>query len=145
MAYVLVVDDDGSIRQLLRTLLTGEGHEVGEASDGAEALTMVEQRMPELILLDLNMPGMHGWRFLDELYTRGLRERTRVIVVSAHAELGAPRSISPRRVLAKPFELDALLELVAQTLAEEPRAIREQSDRSQALLGLLAKVERVLG
>lgn len=144
MAYLLVVDDDSAIREMLATLLRQEGHEIGEACDGVEALERVAERRPDLILLDLNMPGMHGWRFLDELYVRGLRDGIRVIVMTAHAELAPPGSFPRRLVVSKPFDFDGLLALITQVLSEEPRAIRRLTDRSASLIGLLDKMDTLM-
>lgn len=144
MASILIVDDDPTIRQLLTTLLETEGYTTTTASDGEEALTAITQELPDLILLDLNMPGMHGWRFLDELYVRGLRDQVRVIVLSALATTHAPQSIPSRRVMAKPFEIDALLDLVESTLAEQPGALMRGTERSASLLRFIEQVDDML-
>src|SRR5438445_9922061 len=80
---ILVVDDDPSIRHLLRLALRGEDYEVALARDGVEALAKVGEAVPALILLDLNMPQMDGATFLSELRHRGLCFGTPVIVLSA--------------------------------------------------------------
>ncbi len=68
---VLLADDDTDLRQRLRGLLEEEGWAVGEAADGRAALAELADRPPDLILLDLLMPGMDGFEFLDELRRRG--------------------------------------------------------------------------
>jgi two-component system KDP operon response regulator KdpE len=57
---ILVVDDEPQIRRIMRTTLTGAGYEVDDAKTGEEALTKVREFRPELVLLDINMPGMDG-------------------------------------------------------------------------------------
>jgi threonine synthase len=64
---VLVVDDDGETRQLMRRTLEGKGFTVAEASDGRQALAMARERRPSLVLLDLLMPVMDGFDTLTHL------------------------------------------------------------------------------
>jgi CheY-like chemotaxis protein len=60
---VLVVEDDPALRDLLHTVLLDEGYEARTATDGATALALLESWRPQVILLDLMMPGMDGWQF----------------------------------------------------------------------------------
>jgi CheY-like chemotaxis protein/two-component sensor histidine kinase len=76
---VLVVDDDASMRERLRSILERNGWAVGEAADGAEALERVRAKVPQLVLLDLTMPVMDGFTFLEKL--RRLPEGTDVPVL----------------------------------------------------------------
>ncbi|MGV2788064.1 response regulator, partial [Clostridium perfringens] len=61
MPKVLVVDDDAHIRELVRLYLEDEGIEVVEKGNGAEALEYTENHSPDLVVLDIMMPGMDGW------------------------------------------------------------------------------------
>ena len=63
MPFVLVVDDDSAVRRMILLLLSSEGYETETATDGAEALALMRQRRPCLVLLDINMPLMDGWEF----------------------------------------------------------------------------------
>ena len=115
---VLVVEDDASIRTLLRYALEEEGYRVACARDGREALERVERDRPDAIVLDLQLPVMDGAGFARALARRTGGDAIPVLVVSgdyaAHriaAELGAAGC------LAKPFELDALLEAVGRLAA----------------------------
>jgi CheY-like chemotaxis protein len=67
MATVLVADDDGDTRLLVRTVLEHAGHAVVEAENGSVALSMAQRRRPDLILLDLSMPSMGGAEFMRAL------------------------------------------------------------------------------
>lgn len=64
---VLIVDDDADIVDLTRLVLEGGGYRVLQARSGDEALLRVEESLPDLILLDINMPGMDGWQVLRVL------------------------------------------------------------------------------
>jgi PAS domain S-box-containing protein len=88
---VLVVDDDADLRRRLRGLLEEAGLEVDEADDGRVALTRLDERWPELILLDLLMPGMDGFAFLAELRRRGEGRLVPVVVLTAKDLTAAER------------------------------------------------------
>jgi two-component system, OmpR family, response regulator len=67
MTQILIVDDDPHIRELLRLLLQNEGFEIREASDGVEALALLESAKADLVILDIMMPNMDGWTLCREL------------------------------------------------------------------------------
>jgi two-component system sensor histidine kinase ChiS len=67
MSRILVVDDEATVRALLRDVLELEGHEVDEAPDGPTALDHIESTRPDLVLLDVMMPGMSGIDVLSEI------------------------------------------------------------------------------
>jgi CheY-like chemotaxis protein len=109
MASVLVVDDEVDIREAVAELLAGEGYEVLDASDGAEALRKARAFHPSVVLLDLMMPGMNGWEFCARRKGDPELERIPVIVLSA---LGRVQGIDAVEYLQKPFELEDLLSAV---------------------------------
>jgi two-component system response regulator MprA len=111
---VLVVDDDASLLSLLRILLSSYGYEVLVASDGREALDLVEQSPVDLVLLDLEMPRMDGRQFFGEFRSRG--KRAPVIVVSAHGAEAASVQLGAEAAVAKPFDPVNLTNLVAELL-----------------------------
>lgn len=86
---ILVVDDDAFNRELLTRHLERQGHRVRQASDGAEALSALERSPFDLVLLDVMMPGMNGYQFLERLKSRPRLRDTHVIVISALEESGS--------------------------------------------------------
>jgi CheY-like chemotaxis protein len=128
---VLVVDDDESIRQTVEMALSGEGYEVRTASDGAQALSLVTDWAPQVILLDMKMPGTDGWAFAAEF--RSLPEpHPPVVVLTAASD--APKwaaEIDADAVLPKPFDLDALLDMVATYTGEEQGATAPATPRGE--------------
>jgi CheY-like chemotaxis protein len=117
-ARVLVVDDDPEIRDLLATVLSGEGYDVVLATDGLEALTRLTETPPKVILLDLMMPRMDGVAFEHELRQRGLRPTVPVIMMSAGERTRAAcTQTGAEGCLSKPFGLPALLDEVARLTA----------------------------
>ncbi len=83
MARILIVDDEAHQRLLYRELLEDEGHLVLEAADGAMALEIVRRETPDLVILDINMPGPDGLQTLRRLHD--LNPRLAVILNSAYA------------------------------------------------------------
>ena len=104
---VLVVDDDKEIREVLVELLAQEGYEVSAACNGQHALTKVLIHWPDVVLLDLVMPVMNGWQFLDLRLAYPVLDHVPVIVTSA-----VDSSLDVAAVVPKPFLLDEMLEAV---------------------------------
>jgi CheY-like chemotaxis protein len=111
-----VVDDERDIRTAVAEILTDEGYEVLDASDGAEALDKVRAFRPQLILLDLMMPGMNGWEFraAQQGDPDPAVAKVPVIVLSA---LGKTGNVEAEGYLRKPFDLDELLTAVKRHAA----------------------------
>ena len=109
--YVLVVDDDRSIRRLVRETLRDAGYEVREARDGLEALGLIAQARPDVMLLDLRMPGMNGWALAAELRTRDIDVPTVVMTGDGKAHIAAQK-LEACDYLGKPFDEDAVLHAV---------------------------------
>jgi DNA-binding response OmpR family regulator len=114
-AKVLVVEDDPSVRGLLHTLLTGEGYDVGTASDGLAGLVKASSAKPDLMLLDLMMPDLGGIRVLEELRADPTMADIPVIVVTGKLEaVPSLRSLlGDDNVFVKPFGVTELLDRVA--------------------------------
>jgi CheY-like chemotaxis protein len=142
VASILVVDDDPDIRDLLGAILRAAGYEVRDAENGRVALDAVLERVPDLVVLDLAMPEMDGCRFLEELRARGLRKRTRVIVVTGR-DVGHDLP-DVRRHLLKPFETSDLLDAVRQSLAEPPDELYARRAREGTLQRLLENLDKIL-
>ncbi|MBK9518321.1 MAG: response regulator [Anaeromyxobacter sp.] len=109
MARVLIVDDDLDIRDAVSEFLSFEGHEVFTASDGEQALVRCRQLRPDLVLLDLMMPGMNGWDFRRAQLRDPAIAAIPVLVVSA---LGRVADLAVAGFLPKPFSLDDLTSAV---------------------------------
>lgn len=120
---VLIVDDIAGIRLLVRAALAGPGFEVCEASGGPEALALVEEQPPDLILLDLALPGMTGIEVLQRLRrTEGARSIPVVVVTAlAHSEMAAQAlELGADAIIEKPFRPAELRRVVEQTSSVNP-------------------------
>jgi DNA-binding response OmpR family regulator len=106
---VLVVDDEMDIRESIRDILEIEGYHVCCAANGQEALDVLSEVRPGLILLDLMMPVMSGYELLQQLRESDDLSSIPVTVVSANGDRAAVRGAD---VLKKPVDLDVLLHVV---------------------------------
>jgi CheY-like chemotaxis protein len=113
--FVLVVEDDPSVRGLLQTLLTAEGYEVGTASDGLAGLVKASAQHPSLILLDLMMPDLGGIRVLEEMRGDPQLRDIPVVVVTGKVDAvpGLREVLGEANVFAKPFAVAELLDRVS--------------------------------
>jgi type II secretory ATPase GspE/PulE/Tfp pilus assembly ATPase PilB-like protein/CheY-like chemotaxis protein len=118
-AGVLLVDDEDGLRGVMKDLLEREGYRVAEARDGVQALDEVDRFAPDIIVLDLNLPGMDGYTVLSQLRSRPATEKVPVIVLTAKGdednevrvfELGADDFLTkPFRARALSARLEAVL------------------------------------
>lgn len=123
---VLVVDDDSSIRSFVSQALGDEGYEVRQAANGAEALDALARSRPDLILLDVRMPGVDGWQVLDELRSAAGPQTPVVVMTASYTGQDRALQSGAQGYLAKPFELNDLLECV-----DLHSQLRLDADRSE--------------
>jgi len=120
MNRILIVDDQPDLRELVRMTLEIDGHEVHEAADGAGALQAVRQLSPELVLLDVMMPGgMDGIAVCRALRADSTRRRLRIVMLSARGQkvdIEAGRAAGADAYLPKPFSPRQLLDVVSRLL-----------------------------
>src|SRR4051794_27990206 len=117
---ILIIDDEAEIRKSLRMILEYEGYDVLEASAGAEGLALAEREAPDLVFLDVKMPGMDGLEVLQRLQTS--RETLPVVVISGHASKEEVASSIKRGALdfiEKPLGSDRVLVTVKNALEHE--------------------------
>lgn len=108
---VLVVEDDPDIREAVVEAITDAGYRVIEAENGVEALVLMRQSAPCIVLLDLMMPVMDGWQVAAEMDADPTLASVRVCVVSATERAAPARSVC---VLRKPIKLQTLLSTVEE-------------------------------
>lgn len=114
---VLVIDDSSDIRTILRRLLVAEGFEVVEASDGYEAICRVRKLQPALIVLDLGLPGLHGFDVASQLRCEPALEDVPILAITAYAThpvFSAARRAGCTDVIGKPFQIDQITRRVNQ-------------------------------
>lgn len=117
---ILIVDDDRDLRDLLTICLQDQSLGILTAADGFSAFTIIEEQQPEVIILDIFMPGMDGLTFLRTLQQEGCI-KIPVIVASAHEQIEEHiGSLNIVGFLPKPFDLAELEALIQTALEWEP-------------------------
>jgi two-component system response regulator AtoC len=123
---ILIIDDQPSVRFGLRSLLEAEGHRVMEAEDGRQALALLTEHAPHLILLDLRLPDTDGLDLLQRI--KAIDDDVPVIILTAHGTIEMAISAlknGAENFLTKPPDADSFLILIARTL-EQSRVRRER-------------------
>jgi DNA-binding response OmpR family regulator len=135
---VLVVDDEAPIRLLCRVNLEAAGMEVREAGDGITGLAAARKELPDVILLDVMMPGLDGWQVLEELLKDERTQNTPIVFLTARAELrDQARGLELGGIdyVTKPFNPIDLAPLVEDLIERAERG--ESQDRRRERLAEL--------
>jgi two-component system chemotaxis response regulator CheY len=118
MIKILVIDDSSLSRRLMRKILEEASYEVIEAADGFEALEIFSLENPQLVMLDLTMPGINGFEVLKQL--KSLKPDVKVVVASADVQI-ITRDLAFREgadgFINKPFIAEEILELVQNLIS----------------------------
>jgi DNA-binding response OmpR family regulator len=134
MTKVLVIDDEAPIRLLCRVNLEAEGMDVIEAPDGPSGVDKAREERPDVILLDVMMPGLDGWRVAEELLDDPRTSAIPIVFLTARAELrDRARGIDLGGVdyVTKPFNPVELAPLVRDLLARVARGERDDLRREK--------------
>ena len=118
MAKVLVVEDDRPIAAMIADELGASGHQVEIACNGQEALMSLDSSPPDAIVLDLMMPKLNGWDFVEQYRAHTGGQMIPIVVVSAAGAV--PRSMETlgvKRFLPKPFAIDVLEQCISEVTA----------------------------
>ncbi len=138
---ILVVDDEERIRQSLNGVLKDEGYEVREAKDGVQALKQIESDPPDVVLLDIWMPGMDGMETLERI--KAQIPNLPVVMISGHANIElAVRAtkLGAYDFIEKPLSLEKVLltvnhALLYSKLEQENRALRQEIQKKYEMVG----------
>lgn len=123
---VLIVDDEEEIRAAIRQILAEEGYAVETVASGEAALAAIAARAPDLILLDVNLPGVDGWQVLDELRSAA-GAQTPVVVMTAGYDIQAQAlDNGAQGYLGKPFDLEDLIAAVGAHVGLPVRDAQEE-------------------
>ena len=146
MATVLVVDDESDIRELVRINLELDGHSVLTAGDGSKALDIIREKAPDLVLLDVMMPGIDGWEVLARLKADPEMSLSQIPVLMLTARSDDMDRIrggieGAIRYITKPFSVAALRAEVAKAMEGEPEPIKRRHAQ-HAALERLARLEK---
>jgi two-component system nitrogen regulation response regulator NtrX len=149
MSRILIVDDEAGVRSSLGAVLRDEGYEVDAAASGEACLETVTQRMPDMILLDIWLPGMDGLATLERLRER--RVDAQVIMISGHASVEAAvraTKLGAFDFIEKPLSIEKTVLAVRNGLRQrrleaENRQLRAKVDRPLVIVGVSAVMEQL--
>jgi len=116
---VLIVDDQYGIRLLLYEVFSKEGYQVFQAANGKEALEIVKKESPDIVLLDMKIPGMDGLEILKHI--KKINEEINVIMMTAYGELDMLKEATSYQVLThftKPFDIEEIRLAVNEVMVE---------------------------
>jgi CheY-like chemotaxis protein len=122
MTKILIVDDEPSIRFLITATLEDEGYELFEAADGQEAYNLVKSNKPDLIILDVMMPGLTGYELCAKLKQDPVTQNIVIIMLTAKGQEQdrlQSRQAGADRYLRKPFSPLELINVVASFLQQD--------------------------
>ncbi len=114
---VLIVDDDPDSLETLRMLLIEEGYAVRAASSGAEAILIIREAVPDIMVLDVMMPGMSGYDLCRYLRDRPTTRDTPIIAYTGHQAVAHSNAGLYDRVLIKPAEISELRQAIESLIA----------------------------
>src|SRR5881394_1243980 len=147
---ILVIDDEAAIRDSLRMTLEYEGYEFIGAATGQEGLALAERESPDLVLLDVKMPGMDGLEVLDRL--RSMNDGIPIVVISGHATV--PTAVEATKkgafdFIEKPFASDRVLvslrnALDQRQLRDENRSLKRAVEIRHQMIGDSTALKEVM-
>ena len=150
-ASILITDDESNIRLTVRTALESDGYAVREAWNGKDALEAINRQLPDLVVLDLNMPGMDGMAVLEHLKSLAAINKPRVIVLTAFGSVATAvkaTRLGAVEFLEKPITPAELRQTVRSVLTEpeldgDPAAVMNVEGGYEDALGRIRKALRL--
>ncbi|MDR3471364.1 MAG: response regulator [Devosia sp.] len=126
-ASILIADDDPNILRALQFLMQGEGHAVRTATDGRQVLQAVEQAKPDLLLLDVMMPGGNGYEICRHLRGSPAYDGIRIVMLTARGRESDARTglaLGADAYVTKPFAIGDVVGCIAEVLSRPPAGAR---------------------
>lgn len=148
MATILIAEDDPDIRRLLGKLLALDGHEVKDVADGQFAMESLRRSVPDLVILDIMMPRKDGLTVLKEMHVEGLREKTKVLVLTAkNSESDWLRGYRAGAdgYVPKPFDPEELVQAIDEVLSMSPLDLERRREQELEKATLLTRLENLFG
>ena len=149
MAHILIIDDERSIRNVLKDILGNEGFKVDEASDGEEGLQKFKQNAYDLVLCDIKMPKLDGLEFLDAVVATNAE--TPVIMISGHGNIETAVDAVKKGAydyISKPPDLNRLLITIRNaldktSLVKETKVLKRKVSKVQEIIGNSEAIRKI--
>lgn len=127
MKRILVIEDDHAVAELVVEILEDAGHDVDWTSSADEGLQRVRAAQPDLVLLDLTLPGMNGLSFLEICKDDATLAGLPIVTMSGTAMTGAEAEPMPDATIRKPFDVDDLCSVVSRFVGDHVALANEAS------------------
>jgi DNA-binding response OmpR family regulator len=146
LARILIAEDNAEIRALVSSILVEEGHKVSVAQNGQQALDMMLEDPPDVLLLDIMMPQMDGYTVLKEVKSSGIRDAMKIMILTAKTsesdwvrgyKLGADAYVT------KPFDIDELTGQIDELLSMTKDQLRQRREQELDKAQLLSRLESI--
>ncbi len=117
LAKIVVVDDDHDLRRTICDYLVSVGHDVQQAADGNNAMSLIASEEPQLVLTDILMPDKEGFSTIMDI--RAAYENIKIIAMSGGGQMKSAHVLGADAVIAKPFDFDDLCKTIEQVLCTD--------------------------
>jgi DNA-binding response OmpR family regulator len=146
MARILIAEDNAEIRTLLSSILVEEGHKVGVAQNGQQALDMLSDEPPDLLVLDIMMPQMDGYTVLKELRTSQVKDTMKIMVLTAktsESDWVRGYKLGADGYLTKPFDTHELVNGIEDLLSCTKAQLKARREMELDKARLLSRLESI--
>ena len=132
--FVLIIEDDRDIAALFRHVIDMVGYRTAIALNGEDAIERLSAGKPDIVILDLNLPGVSGEDILKMIRKDERLDQTKIIVVTAHAHIAGTLSVEPDLILLKPVSIEQLSTFIRRFgLSEKPQTKLNPWDKNTGL------------
>lgn len=148
MARILIAEDDADIRGIVTHVLVEAGHDVSAVKDGESVVERLTWAPPDLLILDIMMPGQDGYSVLKEMRSQDVAKETKVLVLTAkNREADVERSyrLGASFHMTKPFDPDELVEATRKVLDTSDQDLKSLQEQEADKARLLSQIESVFG
>ena len=146
MARILIAEDNAEIRALVSSILVEEGHKVGVAQNGQQALDMMMEDAPDVLVLDIMMPQMDGYTVLKELKSSGIKDTMKIMLLTAktsESDWVRGYKLGADSYLTKPFDTDELINGIEDLLDSTKEQLRMRREQELDKAQLLSRLESI--
>ena len=109
---ILIIDDEGELNEIIAMRLTKAGYQIDTAINGPLGIEKAKSFLPDVILLDINMPGMDGWQVCAKLKETPETKAIKIVILTATRDFTRAKNLGVSRVVLKPFNYEEILDVI---------------------------------